>query len=81
MNKLLVFSASWCGPCQALKPTIDKLDQDRIVKYDIDESTEEKEAYNIRAIPAMILVDENGEEIQRLVGSQSLSDIQSLLDV
>jgi thiol-disulfide isomerase/thioredoxin len=81
MNKLLVFSASWCGPCQALKPTIDKLDQDRIVKYDIDEALEERENYAVRAVPTLILVDEDGKQIERLVGSQSLAVLQKLLNV
>lgn len=81
MNKLLIFSASWCGPCQALKPTIDKLDQDRIVKYDIDEALEERENYAVRAVPTLILVDEDGKQIERLVGSQSLAVLQKLLNV
>ncbi len=81
MNKLLVFSATWCGPCQALKPTIDKLDQSRIVRYDIDESLEERENYGVRAVPTLILVDEEGKQLERLVGSQSLATLQKLLDV
>lgn len=81
MNKLLIFSASWCAPCKAMKPMLDELDQDRLVRYDIDEATNERAQYDVRAVPTLILVNEAGEELERLIGSQSLSAIQKLLDV
>ncbi len=81
MNKLLVFSASWCGPCKTMKPALDQLDQDRLVRYDIDEAEEETVKYQVRAVPTIIVINENGEEVSRLIGVQTLSDLQKLLDV
>jgi len=81
MNKLLVFSASWCGPCKTMKPALDELDQDRLVRYDIDEAGEETVKYQVRAVPTLIVINENGEEVSRLIGVQTLSDLQKLLDV
>ena len=81
MNKLLVFSASWCGPCQGFKPTLLELEQDRLVYVDIDEKPEIRADYEVRSVPTVILVDEDGEEIERLVGAQSLSRLQELLNV
>ena len=81
MNKLLVFTASWCAPCKALKPTLAQLDQDRLVYYDIDTALEERAKHSIGAVPTLILVDESGTEISRHVGQQSLSSLQALLDV
>lgn len=81
MNKLLVFSATWCGPCNAFKPTLQQLDQDRIEYIDIDEMPEIREDYEVKSVPTVILVDEDGEELQRLVGGQPLSTLQKLLDV
>ena len=81
MNKLLVFSASWCGPCKAFKPTLQQLDQSRIEYIDIDEMPEIREDYEVKSVPTVILVDEDGEELQRLVGGQPLSTLQKLLDV
>ena len=77
---MLVFSAEWCGPCKALKPTLLQLDQDRIVYYDIDRNIEERELYQIRAVPTIILLDSEGIELDRLMGSQSLRKLQDLLD-
>jgi len=80
MNKLLVFSASWCGPCKAFKPTLLELDQERLVYIDIDELPEIRRDYNVQSVPTTILVDEDGVELERLVGGQPLSKLQDLLD-
>lgn len=81
MNKLLVFSAAWCGPCQAMKPSLEELDQDRLVRYDIDVEADEVQKYNIRAVPTLVLVDEDGVEIKRVSGVQTLASLQELLNV
>lgn len=80
MNKLLIFSASWCGPCNAFKPTLLELEQDRLVYVDIDQLPEIRGDYNVMSVPTVILVDEDGKELERLVGAQPLSKLQDLLD-
>jgi thioredoxin 1 len=80
MNKLLVFTASWCGPCKWFKPTLLELEQDRLVYIDIDEMPEIRKDYNVQSVPTVILVDEDGVELERLVGGQPLSKLQDLLD-
>lgn len=79
MNKLLVFSASWCGPCKAFKPTLAQLDQDRLEYIDIDELPEIREDYDVKSVPTVILVDGDGAELERFVGAQPLSKLQDLL--
>lgn len=79
MNKLLVFSASWCGPCKAFKPTLLELDQDRLTYIDIDELPEIRKDYEVMSVPTVILVDDDGEELERFTGAQPLSKLQALL--
>ena len=81
MNKLLVFSASWCGPCKAFKPTLLELEQERLVYIDIDEHPQTRAEYKVASVPTVILVDESGNELERLMGAQPLSKLQDLLDV
>jgi hypothetical protein len=65
-----------------MKPTLLELDQSRLVYYDIDEAMDERAQYEVRAVPTLILVDESGMELKRVVGGgQPLSALQALLDV
>lgn len=81
MNKLLVFSAAWCGPCKTLKPVLEQLDQERLVRYDIDVEADAVQKYNIRAVPTLVLVDQDGTEVERVSGVQTLAKLQELLNV
>ena len=71
MKKILYFTASWCGPCKALAPRMEKLSsQINYQKIDIDSNQDLSMKYGIRSVPSLVLVDENGNEINRIVGAQ-----------
>ena len=72
MKKILYFTASWCGPCKALAPRMEKLsNQINYRKIDIDSNQDLSMKYGIRSVPSLVLVDENGNELNRIVGVQS----------
>jgi thioredoxin 1 len=69
------FGAEWCGPCRMLKPVLEQLREEfngkaTIVEYDVDNSPEEAQQYNITSIP-VIIIEKNGEVIERFTGLQS----------
>lgn len=71
MKKILYFTASWCGPCKALAPRMEKLsNQINYRKIDIDSNQDLSMKYGIRSVPSLVLVDENGTELSRMVGVQ-----------
>lgn len=80
MNKLICFTAEWCNPCKAMKPTIDSLDQNQVVRYDIDTSPEMRAQYEVRAVPTFIVEDSDGQEVARHIGSMSKTDLVKLLE-
>ena len=79
---LVDFWATWCGPCKMLSPIIDEIaeEYDHIVKVgkiNVDEEGELAMRYGVMSIPTVILF-ENGEVKQTLVGFRSKADIVSM---
>jgi thioredoxin 1 len=80
MKKLLYFTAEWCGPCKMYGPIIAEIAQTYpVTKIDIDASQHEARLYMVKNIPTTILIDENGNEVTRLVGVQSKATLENLL--
>tara|TARA_B100001778_G_scaffold182009_1_gene149812 strand:- start:202 stop:450 length:249 start_codon:yes stop_codon:yes gene_type:complete len=76
MAKIIYFTAPWCGPCKALGPVMEKLSLSiPIHKVNIDNDTEKSTHYGVRAVPTLIKVDDQNNEIKRTVGNKSEQDI------
>jgi len=65
-------TATWCGPCRAISPLIDRLAEEyesraKVVKLDIDHNKETAKRFSIRSIPA-VLVFKGGELVENMVG-------------
>ena len=77
MSKVLKFSASWCAPCRAYKPTFDKvskMDEFGDIEFqelDVDENEDLAVKYGIRGVPSTIFINNKGEMIDRLAGLQT----------
>lgn len=70
MAKLLKFQASWCGPCKMLSMTLSGMDVPYdLVEVDIDETPMKAASYNVRSVPTLIIVDDEGNEIRRASGA------------
>src|SRR6218665_912547 len=57
---LVDFYADWCGPCKAMSPVITEVARSvkgkaRVIKVDIDKSTEAAQAFQVQAVPTFIL--------------------------
>ncbi|MDB4396123.1 thioredoxin family protein [bacterium] len=79
--KILKFEATWCGPCKQMDKVIETIDFDvEIDKIDIDDNREALEKYSVRSVPTLIRVDDEGVELDRLIGSQGAEDIKAFVN-
>ena len=70
-GKVLVdFNATWCGPCQMLKPIIEKIgarEDIKVLSVDTDEVGEVAARYDVYSIPTLLLL-EDGKLMNKSVG-------------
>lgn len=57
---LVDFTATWCGPCKALAPIIDRIADDfagkvKVAKLDIDDSPKTTSKYGVRSVPTCMV--------------------------
>ncbi len=69
------FSATWCGPCQKLKPYFEEMEktyegQAVFRTIDIDENKALAEKYNVNAVPTVIIFSDSSmqTELYRVTG-------------
>ena len=80
MKTMKYFSATWCGPCKTFKPVMNEISgEGHSVEFiDIDQSQDLAQKYNVRSVPTVV-VEENGGEIDRIIGAVSKEQIVNKL--
>ena len=81
---LVDFWAEWCGPCQALAPTIADLaeeykDKVKVGKVNVDSNGNIATNYGVRSIPTL-LIFQNGTILNQIVGNVQKESITKLLN-
>ena len=83
MIKILDFYAEWCGPCKAMSPILDQIEDELddviIEKYDVEENEEIVEDYSIRSVPTLVFIKDD-EIISKHVGSLSKEKLLAIIN-
>lgn len=77
---ILDFHAEWCPPCKQMQPRVDLLVKNRypVRSIDVDEHPELAERFHIEGVPTFVIVDGDGQELDRhegLLEAKELADL------
>jgi thioredoxin 1 len=81
---LVDFHAAWCGPCRAMLPVLDDLEEEfgervRIVKIDVDENTDLAVRMKVMGVPTFMLF-RNGHELWRQPGVLTKESLKMIIE-
>lgn len=79
------FWATWCGPCIAMAPTIDKIADEyegsvEVGKYNMDEQNDFAVECRVMALPTLLFFKDGKKTSLRLAGSQTYDSIKQKIE-
>ena len=82
-SAVVKFGATWCQPCQVLKPIMDKIadeisDKFKFYDHDIDSSPNSPTKFGVRGVPT-VMIFKNGELVAQKVGAVPESAMKAWL--
>lgn len=79
--KLIIIGAVWCPSCLVMRPRFDivkrELPEIEQVRYDIDFDEESSNYHVGNILPVMILMNDQNEEMGRIIGEHKTEEIIS----
>jgi len=81
---LVDFYATWCSPCKALSPIVEKLAGEydgklKVGKLNIDDSPQTPGQFAVRAVPTLVFF-KGGQAVDTMVGLQKESSLRSRIE-
>jgi thioredoxin 1 len=82
---LVDFTATWCGPCKALAPIVEKLADEfegklKVGKLDIDAARDVAARYRVKSVPT-VMVFRGGQKTAEHIGLTTRDKLVKLLGV
>lgn len=79
--ELLCFGATWCQPCQQMKPTLARLQREGypIRMVDVDQRPDLAKRFRVSTVPCFIRVDETGQPMGRLERATTYETLRQML--
>lgn len=76
---ILKFFGTWCNPCKILTKSMNEAGIEH-QSINVDENEELVEQYHIKSVPTVIVLNSEGEELGRFVGSRTKEQLLEELD-
>ena len=74
---VVIFGATWCQHCGPMKQLLEKIEDVESFYCNVDESPDFTTKNNVMALPTIIVYN-NGEEINRLIGTKTYDELKSI---
>jgi thiol-disulfide isomerase/thioredoxin len=83
--KVIKFGAIWCPSCLVMRPIWNVIEKEypeiMVENYDYDIDSEEVNKWNIgKVLPVAIILDEDENEVSRLIGEKTKKQIIDTID-
>lgn len=82
--RVIEFWSPSCGPCKISKAAVAGLRADgynvEIEELNADENQDLVIYYGVRALPTLLIVDDEGEEVARKAGAMNKAQMKSFID-
>lgn len=89
LKTIVKFSAEWCQPCKTFAKVfhnVKEMDEYKDIEFkelDIendDEGIVLTEKYQVKSVPTTILLDENGEQLFKVIGNAPQNDFIEIIN-
>lgn len=81
--KIIRFTALWCADCIVMRPRWKEVFGKNIVEiedFDFDDNEAEAKKFKVAKVPQLIVLDDQDQEQERLVGMQDYEDLEKLVN-
>ena len=79
INHILFFHAEWCSQCKLLQKELTNFDYIPIIDIDADTNESLCDKYDIKVLPTLILIDNEGNEVIKHIWFINKFDIINLI--
>ena len=81
---ILDFYATWCGPCKATAPHLDKIAEEYegrldVLKIDVDQEPKLAQLFGVRSVPTLLFIP-MAEQPQMHAGAMSYAQLKEVAD-
>lgn len=85
-KRVVKCTAEWCNSCKAMSPIFNRIEKEfpefdfQELDVESDEGVDFSIKYHVRNVPTIIILDENDNMIDRVVGTKSFDELKNIIE-